>query len=73
MSEDIYIRRWSESDWQDFKEMRLEALGKHENFFAVSVDTASSKEDGFWKDTLLDVQKAAIFGLYDADKVIGGR
>jgi GNAT superfamily N-acetyltransferase len=71
MSDGIYTRRWAEADWEAFKAIRLEALGKHENFFAVSVNSASSKEDGYWKDTLLDVHKAAVFGLYDVDKVIG--
>lgn len=71
MSDDMYTRRWEEKDWESFKTIRLEALSKHENFFAVSVESASAKEDNFWKNTLLDVNKAAIFGLYDSDKVIG--
>ena len=71
MTDSIFIRRWSESDWGAFKAIRLEALSKHDNFFGASFSVESSKEDSFWKKTLLDVDKAAIFGLYDEDKVIG--
>lgn len=71
MDDTIYTKRWLEADWQSFKAIRLEALSKHDNFFGASLESESSKEDRFWKEILLDVDKAAIFGLYDADTVIG--
>lgn len=71
VNDQIYTRQWTVDDWQTFKAMRLEALSKHENFFAFSYESALAKEDSFWQEKLLDVDKAAIFGLYDEDKSIG--
>lgn len=71
MDNTIYTKRWLEADWQLFKTIRLEALSKHDNFFGSSLESESSKEDSFWKNTLVDTNRLAIFGLYDEDKVIG--
>lgn len=71
MSENIYIRRWSEDDWEVFKAMRLEAVKDHSNVFLDNIDMASQYDDGYWIDTVGDSYNGAIFGLYDGNNVIG--
>lgn len=71
MSENIYIRRWLEDDWEIFKAIRLEALCAHPDVFGASYDVEFAKDDAFWKDRLSDLSYGAVFGLYDVDKVIG--
>ncbi len=71
MSEAIYIRRWSEDDWETFKTIRLEALRAHSDVFGASPENEGAQEDSFWKERLCDDNKGATFGLYDHDNVIG--
>jgi RimJ/RimL family protein N-acetyltransferase len=71
MNKEITIRRWSEDDWEVFKAIRLEALNAHSDVFGASYNVESEKDDAFWKDKLFDLSQGAVFGLYDADTVIG--
>lgn len=71
MADKISIRQWTVDDWQMFKAMRLEALSNHANFFGFSYEVAAAKEDSFWQEILGDVQKSAVFALYDKGVAIG--
>lgn len=71
MTDKIFTRRWSESDWEDFKKIRLEAISQKPEVFGASFDNESSQDDSFWKARLSDAYKGAVFGLYDEDQLIG--
>lgn len=68
---DIKIKKWTVDDWQTFKSIRLEAVSKHDDVFGSAYKTELNKNDTYWKDTLSEVYKGAVFGLYDGDTNIG--
>lgn len=71
ISTDISIRQWSESDWQTYRAIRLEALTENADVFGASFDGEASKDNSFWKDRLKGPDKGTAFGLYDGSTVIG--
>lgn len=68
MSEDILLRQWTETDWQIFRAIRLEALAAHPDVFAP-LQNEAEQDESFWKERLQP--KNAVFGLYDGEDVIG--
>ena len=61
------IRKLEESDWQIFRNIRLEALQKHPELFNPSNNEFLRSEQE-WKDVLKSI---TTFGLFEKDKIIG--
>lgn len=66
----FYTKQFNQSNWQDYKSIRLEALSLHENLYGNSYATEGSWDDSVWIDTVTS-QNTAIFGLYDDETLIG--
>lgn len=67
--EEYKIRPFTEDNWLEFKEIRLEALANHPNFFSPSKDETKFIEND-WKERICN-PKNCIFGLYFQNKIIG--
>lgn len=67
MSETIYIRRWTEADWEAFKALRIEAIRAHPSVFLDNADHEEQEGEAFWKAKFLPLEKTAIFAAYDGD------
>jgi RimJ/RimL family protein N-acetyltransferase len=66
---DFTIRQFTPEDWQNYRDIRLEALKKHPAYFSPSRDETKFTEAD-WKERLGN-KNAASFGLFSEDKVIG--
>ena len=64
----LHIRILTDTDWQSWKYLRLEALKNVPEAFSSSYEEESVWSDQVFKDTLLN---NAIFGAYDNDALIG--
>ena len=67
---EIELRQWREDDWPDFRRIRLQALQTNPSVFLKSYDEEASQPDSYWIDCLSS-ENSAVFGLYDAETVIG--
>ncbi|NRA65681.1 MAG: GNAT family N-acetyltransferase [Pseudobacteriovorax sp.] len=66
---DFSLINLDESNWRDFRKIRLEALKNHPDLFAPSEDeTTFTQAD--WKARLAN-PNAGTFGLYSSDDIIG--
>jgi ribosomal protein S18 acetylase RimI-like enzyme len=64
------IYKLSPTDWEKFKELRLEALKKNSEAFGSSYKESIKKPDEEWKEKLVD-PKSHIFAARDGDDLIG--
>lgn len=65
----ISVRKFDANDWQEYRDIRLEALLAHPNFFCPSKDeTKFAAED--WKLRLAG-KDSCTFGMYCENKLIG--
>lgn len=67
--ENFSIRQLVATDWQLYRDLRLEALSRHPNFFSPSRDEFKFTELE-WKERL-DNKNAASFGLFSGPTMIG--
>lgn len=65
----FFIRQLTADDWQTFRNIRLESLALHPEFFAPSQDETKYTSDQ-WIERLAN-KNAASFGLFYNDKIIG--
>ncbi|MBT3584726.1 MAG: GNAT family N-acetyltransferase [Halobacteriovoraceae bacterium] len=63
------IRQFVKEDWRDFRDIRLEALKLHPEFFCPSRDETQFKEAD-WKERLGNTNGAS-FGLYLGESIVG--
>ena len=64
---DIKVARLPESRWEEYKEIRLEALKNNSTSFGSSYEEEVLKLDEFWRSRIKD----ALFALNSEDKAIG--
>jgi RimJ/RimL family protein N-acetyltransferase len=67
--ESFSLRQFEESDWQNYRSIRLEALKTHPTFFSPSVDEFKLQESD-WRNRLIN-KNNGIFGLYLDAELIG--
>lgn len=65
----ISLKKFDEQDWQEYRDIRLEALSLHPNFFCPSRDETKFNSDD-WKLRLTN-KDTCTFGLYFENKLIG--
>jgi RimJ/RimL family protein N-acetyltransferase len=65
----ISVKKFDEQNWQEYRDIRLEALSLHPNFFCPSRDETKFTADD-WKLRLSN-KDACTFGLYVDNKLIG--
>lgn len=70
MSADYHIKKLQSSDWQAFKDIRLEALQLERAVYCASYEEMKDMPDDFWQGRLAD-DRWAYFALYAGDEVIG--
>ncbi|MEQ1723200.1 MAG: GNAT family N-acetyltransferase [Pseudobdellovibrio sp.] len=68
--QDFSIRQFTSDDWQDYRDIRLEALAKHPSYFCPSQDEKKFTE-ATWIERINN-PNSAIFGLYEHDEDIIG-
>lgn len=66
----IHLIRWTKDNWQEFKAIRLQAVGDRPDVFLSSYETTLAQPDNYWIDTLTSLD-GAVFGLYDGATIIG--
>lgn len=64
------VRQFQRDDWKAYKAIRLEGLELYESRYGNSLATEQNWGDDVWIETLTS-PKSAVFGLYDAGRVIG--
>jgi RimJ/RimL family protein N-acetyltransferase len=66
----LLIRALHTSDWQAFRDVRLLALQSEPGVFGSSYERESAFSKDDWHDRVSGIGKE-MFGLYDADRIIG--
>ncbi len=66
----ILIKQIRESDWQDFRGIRLKALKSDPKVFGSNYEREKNNSKQDWKDWISEKQQA-IFFIYDGEKLIG--
>ena len=66
----LTVRKLEETDWKNFKAIRLEALKTYPNVFLSNLAEEREKDDDYWRSFLTD-SSCALFGAYDGDKIVG--
>lgn len=66
----IALRQLGPDDWRTFRTLRLAALADSPGNFFRSLDEEQAAPDARWID-LLSSDRQALFGLLDADRMIG--
>lgn len=67
----MFVRELQESDWKDYKSLRLEAVRLYASNFGTSYMEEASKSDEDWRAMMLDVN-SRYFGLYDDNGHMAG-
>jgi len=62
------IKKLEKNDWQQFKQIRLEALKKSPDSFLSSFEKESKIADEFWLEQL---DKDIIFGYFTDNEIVG--
>jgi len=65
-----YVRLLTKCEWQDLRDIRIEALTLHPDMFCASMDYTKSLTKNDWKN-YIDNENSKIFGLFDNEKLIG--
>lgn len=66
----IVIKKFNESDWQLYKEIRLQALRSDPEVFGSTFEKESATEESHWRSGLNNPD-VAIFGIFDDTQIIG--
>jgi RimJ/RimL family protein N-acetyltransferase len=66
----MFVRQLNASDWQTYKDVRLEALARHGDVFGISLEKETLRDDGSWK-AMLSNGTQAFFGLSDGTQIVG--
>ncbi len=64
------IRPLVPSEWQMFRDIRLFALKSAPGMFESTYAQAAARSEADWR-TLLSSERQQIFGMFDADKLVG--
>jgi len=66
----IFIRPFDRSEWEIFRNLRLQALTDEPGVFAASYDSAAALSPEEWQDTVQGPDHQ-VFGLFDEARLIG--
>lgn len=64
----IKINKLSESNWKEWKELKLEAFKNHPDLFSTSCKDCSKLKDQDYKD---EIKKNTIFGVFHDNNLVG--
>ena len=67
MSEDIVYRILEERDWQQWKEVRLEALRDYPQLFTPAFEEECCKDDAYF---VANIRENKIFGAFISDRLV---
>ena len=70
MKKYITIRSLIDSDWQDLRAIRLEALETHRGLFLRSYAEEAAYDEARWK-ALINHENGKVFGLFEGGHMIG--